>query len=87
MAWWNRNTPTYQVNTPTYSMPEPQQNATLSPVLLTITVEPVMYGGEAIKHKLIMKFDTGELVLGMAQNADGLQALRLEMMKEIKLPE
>ncbi len=57
------------------------------PTLQSIRVEPVMYAGEAIKHKLIMQFDTGEIVIGMAQNADGLYSLRLDILKELGMPE
>lgn len=68
-------------------MPQAPQPVRLPPMLKDIVVEPVIYSGEAIKHKLIMRFDRGEIIVGMAQNADGLLQLRKDIYAELGMDE
>lgn len=55
----------------------------LGPCLLGISVVPVMFNGETLKHKLVMRFDTGEIVLGEATDADKLRNLAADIRQEL----
>lgn len=55
----------------------------LGPSLLSVVVVPVTFNGDALKHRLVMRFDTGEIILGEATDADKLRNLASEIKKEL----
>lgn len=53
------------------------------PVLQRVVVQPVKYNGEAIRHKLVMQFDTGEIIIAQNDDADALSVIAAEMRTEL----
>ena len=55
----------------------------LGPSLLSVKVEPLQFNGETIAHKLVMNFDTGEIVLGKSPDAAKLETLAADIRAEL----
>lgn len=78
ITWpWTRPTVTPE---PVETPPPP---APAYPLLVGVFVEPVRFEGETLKHRLIMRFNTGDIVLGEATDAAKLEALAADIRDEL----